>query len=100
MIPVAVIEVKKNEVYHLRLDKPFESYLARLFISIAKDIKTPQQAYRVLIDFTVMNEEEYEKIPRTTKFNSIPQFIQSEIEKGNIDGEDEQENDDETETDG
>lgn len=77
MIPVIVVKVAQNEVYHLRIDKPFESYLSRLFIAIANPIKEVKDSKTVIVEFTMMQEEDYLSIPSTNNFASIPRFIQN-----------------------
>ena len=78
MIPVIVVKVGLGEVYHLRIDKPFESHLARLFIAIANSIKDKKDSKTIKVKFTMMEEEKYLKIPSTNNFSSIPRFILNE----------------------
>lgn len=73
MFPVLVLKDKQGKLYHLRMDRPFESKLAKLITLLSEGTDSPRMMGSLWVED--MTEERYNQLDVITGINQLPTFI-------------------------
>ena len=80
-IDVLVVQVQPTgELFHMRMDKPYESFLAKIITAVVMSAEDPNESPRSVANIWIerMTEEAYQNIPATSSAHSItklPSFV-------------------------
>jgi hypothetical protein len=77
-IPVLVCKDVEGQLYHIRMDKPFERAISKLMVALA-DIENEESPHSVCTMWLEhMTQEDYDRLDNILLKPSLPTYINSE----------------------
>ena len=77
-IKVLVIKDTEGQLYHLRMDKPFERPLSKLMVGLAHGDSPESPRSLASVWLELLTEDEYQEIDKAVLSPSIPHFVTTE----------------------